>query len=301
MNRPHGKSPQTTSHPGTESRTVPSPIRQPPGAAARGETFTQQQPGGTGDATQPPQQAEPAQEQTAAKPATHDSQPAGATTAAEANQANGGSANTPVAELEEVDAQEQGGGGKAQRPYHEGHGDQRMRGKRFKVAVQTAFGQRGWTKGEEVTWKEVAHLVGLREEDEESEWERVLQEGAQRGNRRPQARGGAPRTQPRPTTAGGTDHSPTNFTLLLNLHTLPRGAPLPTQPSPPQPQAQAPRQSKPQATAAAGGAGDPRRRRGRSGGDSAQARLQFYAGNATGGENLAIGATSAAIGATILL
>ncbi|CAE7440251.1 unnamed protein product [Symbiodinium microadriaticum] len=30
-------------------------------------------------------------------------------------------------------------------------------------------------EGDDVTWKEVAHLVGLREEDDESEWERVLQ------------------------------------------------------------------------------------------------------------------------------
>ena len=89
----------------------------------------------------------------------------------------------------------------------------------------------------------------------------MLQEGAQRGNRRPHNRGGTPRTQPRPATAGRTDPHPTNFTLLLNLHNLPRGAPLPTQPSPPQPQTQAPHQSKP-AAAAGGGAGDPRRRRG---------------------------------------
>ena len=241
-------------------RPQPDPI--PTQSSSSGETFTQQQPGGTGDAAQPQQHADPGQSQTMAKPApTHNAQqPTGATTAAEANQADGGPAAAPIAELEEVDAQEQGGGGRAQRPYHEGRGDQRMRGKRFKAAVQTAFGQRGWTKRGEVTWKEVAHLVGLREEDDESEWERVLQEGAQRGNRRPHNRGGTQRTQPKAAEAGRTDPNPTNFSLLLNLHTLPRGAPLPTQP-PPQHRAQAPGQSKPQ-TAAGGGSGDPRRRRG---------------------------------------
>ena len=80
-----------------------------------------------------------------------------------------------------------------------------MRGKRFKAAVQTAFGQRGWTKGDDVTWKEVAHLVGLRVEDDESEWERVLQEGAQRGQRRQPGRGKTPRAHP--ATPGGQHQS----------------------------------------------------------------------------------------------
>ena len=44
-----------------------------------------------------------------------------------------------------------------------------MRGKRFKAAVQAAFNQRGWTKGEDVTWKEVAHLVGPGDNSPEGE------------------------------------------------------------------------------------------------------------------------------------
>ncbi|CAE7022053.1 thrB [Symbiodinium sp. KB8] len=73
-------------------------------------------------------------------------------------------------ELEEVGDKPSSSGQASQpKPYHEGRGDQRMRGKRFKAAVQTAFGQRGWTKSDSETWKGVAHLVGMSEEDEEEE------------------------------------------------------------------------------------------------------------------------------------
>ena len=73
-----------------------------------------------------------------------------------------------------------------------------MRGKRFKAAVQQAFAQRGWTKGEEVTWKDVAHLVGLKEEDSESEWERVLAVGGRGARRHHRPRGDAPLPPPLP-------------------------------------------------------------------------------------------------------
>ena len=109
---------------------------------------------------------EPTAHRGKATTAAHNTQPAGTTTTAEAGQADGGPGETPVAELEEADAPEQGGRGQKpaplpRRPWRSE--DERQNA--FKAAVQTAFGQRGWTKGEEVTWKEVAHLVGLREED----------------------------------------------------------------------------------------------------------------------------------------
>ncbi|CAE7933671.1 TOP3B [Symbiodinium necroappetens] len=159
---------------------------KPAPSSSSGEAFTQQpqqQPEGTMPTMPPTAEGHCQQTQ---HPAGHPDP----TTTDGGGMARGGSTTqgeariAPTAELEEEDPTGGTGGGKAQRPYHEGHGDQRMRGKRFKAAVQTAFGQRGWTKGDDVTWKEVAHLVGLREEDDESEWARVLAEGAQRGGRR---------------------------------------------------------------------------------------------------------------------
>ena len=145
---------------------------------------------------------------------------AAAPEAAQGGQA-GGTYVPPDAELDDDQPGGQGGGRATQRQYHEGHGDQRMRGKRFKAAVQAAFNQRGWTKGEDVTWKEVAHLVGLREEDEESEWARVLAEGPQRGARRQQARGGREQQPSHSDTAGGgpPPSRSVNFSAILNLHT----------------------------------------------------------------------------------
>ena len=240
------------------------PQTEPPTqSSSSGETFTQQQAEGAGGAAPPKATTDQPQQQTAAQPAAGQAQPqagGAATHTTDGNNAPGGRTIPPTAELEEEEEQEGGRGGRAQRPYHEGHGDQRMRGKRFKAAVQTAFGQRGWTKGDDVTWKEVAHLVGLREEDDESEWERVLQEGAQRGQRRQPARGKTPRAHPATAASRGATPEHTNFSLLLNLHMLPRGAPLPTQPQSQQPDPQPSQQVKQHATAS-GGAGDPRRRR----------------------------------------
>ena len=114
-------------------------------------------------------EAYPQQPQPVGEHATHQSGQGKPLNQAATEQQPGGNNIPPTAELEEEEpAGGTSGGGKPQRPYHEGHGDQRMRGKRFKAAVQQAFGQRGWTKGEDVTWKDVAHLVGLKEEDSES-------------------------------------------------------------------------------------------------------------------------------------
>ena len=240
------------------------PQTEPPTqSSSSGETFTQQQAGGANYAGPQKASAGQQQPQTAPQQAADPAQPqaAGATPqTAGGSSAAGGTTIPPTAELEEDDTPEGGRGGRTQRPYHEGHGDQRMRGKRFKAAVQTAFGQRGWTKGDDITWKEVAHLVGLREEDDESEWERVLQEGAQLGQRRQPGRGRTPKAQPAPAANRGTEPSHTNFSLLLNLHMLPRGAPLPTQPQAQPSDPQPTKQNKQNATAS-GGAGDPRRRR----------------------------------------
>ena len=59
-----------------------------------------------------------------------------------------------------------------QRPYHEGHGDQRMCGKRFKAVVQAAIAQRGWLKRDDQAWREAARFRGLgfrglREKDDD--------------------------------------------------------------------------------------------------------------------------------------
>ena len=91
-------------------------------------------------------------------------------------------------------------------------------GNASKRQCKTAYAQRGWVKRDDQTWKEeeVAHYVGLREEDDEEEWAKVLAHGAQatRGTRL-----GPAATQP---TAGGTDT--TDWSDLLNRHHLPRGS-----------------------------------------------------------------------------
>ena len=93
-------------------------------------------------------------------------QPAGSTQHTGGTQPTDSAAQHPPTEWEDT-PDEKGGRAMPQRPYHEGRGDQRMRGKRFKAAVQAAFAQRGWHKSEEETWKSVAHLVGMDEDDEE--------------------------------------------------------------------------------------------------------------------------------------
>ena len=175
---------------------------------------------------------------------THQSH-SGGTTAAE-----GGI--PPNQELEEEPVAGQPRGGTA-KPYHEGRGDQRMRGKRFKAAVQQAFAQRGWDKNDDQTWKQVAYMVDLYEEDDEEVWAKVLAAGPQRRpGQRPQPTATRQHGQQEPR--GGTD-----WGLLLNLHTMPRGTvgPAPgTTSQKPQPTAAT------QRTAAAGEPpGEPRRRR----------------------------------------
>ena len=144
----------------------------------------------------------------------------------------------PEQELEEAPSRGLSGG--LDKPYHEGRGDQRMRGKRFKAAVQQAFAQRGWDKRDDQTWKQVAYMVDLYEDDDEEVWAKVLAAGPQRRPRRGHQQG-------------------IDWGMLLNLHTLPRGTvgPTPAQQSQPPPTTAA--QTK--HTAAGEPPGDPRRRR----------------------------------------
>ena len=207
----------------------------------------------------------------------------------------GGQPQQPPPELEEVPTEEnsrQQGGASQQRPYHEGRGDQRMRGKRFKSAVQAAFQQRGWSKDDDETWKGVAHLVGMDEEEDEESWAQILAKGPPPGesrvrpDRRPKG-GQQGQTQTR-GTQGGPASQP-DWSAVLNLHTKPRGSVTPEQlqelqkPSRPQPAqhdtaaagdpAGTPRRRQPasshtakqqpqrrQTTATGGPAGEPRRR-----------------------------------------
>ncbi|CAE7255283.1 TTLL6 [Symbiodinium sp. CCMP2456] len=71
-----------------------------------------------------------------------------------------------VPQLEEAGGQ---GEGSPRKPYHEGGGDQRMRGKRYKAAVQMAYKQRGWQKADNEQWRDLGPAVGLYEEDDEEE------------------------------------------------------------------------------------------------------------------------------------
>ena len=197
---------------------------------------------------------------------------------------SGGSGGQPQAqdspELEEVPSSSGGttGGASQQRPYHEGRGDQRMRGKRFKAAVQAAFNQRGWTKDEAETWKGVAHLVGLSEEDEEETWAKALAEGpppwerATRPDRRPggsaasssQPQHNRGQTRPGPHQPQGGQTVQPNWTAILSLHGKPRGSvtdehlqQLQRPPPPPPPSDNA----RPKTAAAGDPPSDPRRRR----------------------------------------
>ena len=162
-------------------------------------------------------------------------------------------------ELEEVGDKPSSSGQASQpKPYHEGRGDQRMRGKRFKAAVQTAFGQRGWTKSDSETWKGVAHLVGMSEEDEEEEWAKIISRGPPPGGWQP--RPDAPHPPERSRSSGGGN---TEWKAILALHGKPRGAVPPEElqriqrgheHSGPNPKGS-------QQAAAGGPTGDPRRRR----------------------------------------
>ena len=190
-----------------------------------------------------------------ATPQHHSNTPQPEATAADGGGAGGGQ-QQPVEELEEVPVEGESrntGGTAHQKPYHEGRGDQRMRGKRFKSAVQAAFQQRGWTKDEDETWKGVAHLVGMDEEDEEESWAQILSRGPQPGE---------PRTRPDRRQGEGTQGGPStqpDWSAVLNLHTKPRGSVTPEElqqlqrPGRPQP-------STAQTTAEGGPTGEPRRR-----------------------------------------
>ena len=114
----------------------------------------------------------------------------------------------PVPELE-GDQQEPGSGGpEDRRPYHEGAGDQRMRGKRYKAAVQLFYKQKGWVKQDHQHWRDLGPAVGLIEEDSESEWSKVLTRER-------------PRRWPQPTRPAAPA-TPINWGDLLNRHLLPR-------------------------------------------------------------------------------
>ena len=177
-------------------------------------------------------------------------------------------------ELEEVPSSSGGsrGGASQQRPYHEGRGDQRMRGKRFKAAVQAAFNQRGWTKDEDETWKGVAHLVGMSEDDEEESWAKALAEGPPpweigvRPDRRQGGRAthhtqqpdrGQPRSRTQPQQ--GEQTAQPNWSAILSLHGKPRGSA--TEEQLQQLQRPLPSEGNKPSTAAGEPPGDPRRRR----------------------------------------
>ena len=100
--------------------------------------------------------------------------------------------------------------------------------------------------------KQVAYMVDLYEEDDEEVWAKVLAAGPQRRPRPRQQQQQAPTT-----TGGGGD---TNWGLLLNLHTLPRGTVGPSPTQPPQQPSRDGAYSKPK-TAAGEPPADPRRRR----------------------------------------
>ena len=175
-----------------DTATQPPPTHQSPATAVTAASEGARQRGGQG--------------------AVNTQQPAAATAA-------GSAAPEPWQELEEHSAGGGAGSATQPKPYHEGHGDQRMRGKRFEAAVQTAFQQRGWHKLEEQTWREVAHYVGLREEDDEDEWARVLARGAnQHRGTRMGADASPSRAKPPHAKQAATS---TNFAELLNKHLLP--------------------------------------------------------------------------------
>ena len=109
---------------------------------------------------------------------------------------------TTVPELEEIPS----GRGGARRPYHEGGGDKRQRGKRYKAAVQMAYKQRNWVKQDEDNWRDLGPALGLHESDDEEQWARVLARGPRQ--RRPTA-----------AAAGPTE---IDWKQLLNKHLLPR-------------------------------------------------------------------------------
>ena len=138
-----------------------------------------------------------------------------------------------------------------------------MRGKRFKAAVQAAFGQRGWTKDDDETWKGVAHLVGMSEEDEEESWALILSRGPPPGesrvrpDRRQEGRG---HQQPQPANAGGQTVQP-DWTAVLNLHGKPRGSVTPEELQQIQRPTTDTRPSTRSTAAAGEPPGDPRRRR----------------------------------------
>ena len=110
--------------------------------------------------------------------------------------------------------QEVGEGGGQRK--HEGGGEHRMRGKRYKAAVQTIFEIKGMSKPKGKTWREVGWWVNLSEEDEEQAWEAAIQEAREQATRQ-QRRG-----------TGATPHDPqqhardmARFSQLLNKHLEP--------------------------------------------------------------------------------
>ena len=144
-----------------------------------------------------------------------------------------------------------GRGGDQTNPTTKGGVIKRMRGKRFKAAIQTAFAQRGWDKREDQTWKQVAHLVDLYEDDEEEVWAKVLAAGP----RRPRQR--QPPTAPQ-SRGGGQGQGEVNWGLLLNLHNMPRGTVGPAQAATQAPQQQQPETPRASNQKDSGSGGTPR-------------------------------------------
>ena len=217
--------PATNRHGGTTSHTATQPHHahpQPTTAGGRGAASRQPPTDDHGSmapdtATQPPPTHQsPATAVTAASEGAGQRQGAANTQQPAAATAAGSAAPEPWQELEEHSAGGGAGSATQPKPYHEGQGDQRMRGKRNKAAAQMAKQQRGWHKLEEQTWREVAHYVGLREEDDEDE---LLTRGAnQHRGTRVGADTSPSHAKPPHTKQAATS---TNFAELLNRHLLP--------------------------------------------------------------------------------
>ena len=146
--------------------------------------------------------------------------PASTEAAAAADPTEGGGGEVPPLE-ESCPADDKCG--RADRPYHEGQGDQRRGNKHTKSEIRAEFRRQGVDKPPHLTWNQAAHMVGMTPfaEDQPQEGGTPPQPASSSGEPPPDSKAAA-------EAKARHERDKAKFATLLNLHHLPRDPPAAT-------------------------------------------------------------------------
>ena len=151
--------------------------------------------------------------------ATASSQPTAEAAADGQDQDQGGTEIPPLEESCPADTK----CGKADKPYHEGQGDQRRGNKHTKSQIRAEFRKQGVEKPPHLSWNEAAHMVGMTPFADEPQQGRGTPP-------QPASSSGEPPPDSKAAAEAKAKHekNKAKFAQLLNLHHLPRQPPTAT-------------------------------------------------------------------------